>query len=56
VGRSRDREKSYYLTNVPLKRSVSAEKEVHGTGKISLSKSPTYPGSHLSRVYCIHFK
>jgi len=34
----RDREKSYYLVNVPLKRSIPAEKEVHGTGKICLTK------------------
>jgi len=28
--------KPYYLENVPLKRSIFAEKEVHGTGKICL--------------------
>jgi len=32
---------AYYLVNVPLKQSISA-----GQGKfVSLSKSPTYPGS-----------
>jgi len=41
---SRDREKSYYyLANIPLKRSISAEKEFHGTGKICF----TYQKSHL---------
>jgi len=46
VGRSRNREKSYYLTNVPLKRSIFAEKKVHGTGKICLTEQK----SHLSGV------
>jgi len=40
------RKKSYYLLNIPLKRSISAEKEVHGPGKsVPLSRSPTYPRS-----------
>jgi len=31
-------EKSQYLAGVPLKRSISAEKEVHGTEKICLTQ------------------
>jgi len=59
VGPSRDREKSYYLANVPLKQSISAEKEVHGSSgdrenlsrlaKVPLIWGPSY------REYTVFF-